>query len=58
MIQQDLVEIIFSKGDILEVTRLTGHKPDPSILTSLAQEAYLKVPDENLVLPSPKKFFF
>jgi hypothetical protein len=45
MNQQDFVEIIFSKGDILEVIRLTGHEPDSSLLTSLAQEAYNKIPD-------------
>jgi hypothetical protein len=43
--QQDFVEIIFSKGDILEVIRLTGHEPDSSLLTSLAQEAFTKIPD-------------
>ena len=43
-IQQDFIEIIFSKGDILEILRLTGPEPDLSTLTSLAQKAYNKIP--------------
>jgi hypothetical protein len=42
--RQDFVEIIFSKGDILEVLRMTGPDPDFATLTSLAQEAYNKIP--------------
>jgi hypothetical protein len=43
-IQQDFIEIIFSKGDLLEILRLTGPEPDLSTLTSLAQKAYNKIP--------------
>jgi hypothetical protein len=43
-VQQDFVEIIFSKGDILEVLRMTGPGADYSTLTSLAQKAYNKIP--------------
>jgi hypothetical protein len=42
--RQDFVEIIFSKGDILEVLRMTGPDPDFATLTSLAQKAYNKIP--------------
>ena len=44
MIQQDFIEIIFSKGNILEIIRLTGPEPDFSTLTSMAQIAYNKIP--------------
>jgi len=43
-VQQDFVEIIFSKGDILEVLRMTGEGADYATLTSLAQKAYAKIP--------------
>ena len=43
-VQQDFVEIIFSKGDILEVLRMTGPGADYSTLVSLAQTAYNKIP--------------
>lgn len=43
-IQQDFIEIIFSKGDILEIIRLTGPGSDLSTLSSLAQKAYSKIP--------------
>ena len=43
-IQQDFIELIFSKGDILEIIRLTGTGSDFSTLTSLAQKAYSKIP--------------
>jgi len=43
-IQQDFIEIIFSKGDILEIIRLTGPGSDFSTLSSLAQKAYSKTP--------------
>jgi hypothetical protein len=43
-VRQDFVEIIFSKGDILEVLRMTGPDPDYSTLGSLAQKAYNKIP--------------
>jgi hypothetical protein len=43
-IQQDFIEIIFSKGDILEIIRLTGPESDFSTLSSLAQKAYNKIP--------------
>jgi hypothetical protein len=43
-VQQDFIEIIFSKGDILEVLRMTGPDSDYSILSSLAQKAYNKIP--------------
>lgn len=43
-VQQDFVEIIFSKGDILEVLRMTGPGADYSTLSSLAQKAYNKIP--------------
>ena len=43
-IQQDFIEIIFSKGNILEIIRLTGPEPDLSALTSMAQKAYNKIP--------------
>jgi hypothetical protein len=43
-VQQDFVEIIFSKGDILEVLRITGEGADYATLTSLAQKAYAKIP--------------
>jgi len=43
-IQQDFVEIIFSKGDILEVLRMTGEGADYATLTSFAQKAYAKIP--------------
>jgi hypothetical protein len=43
-VQQDFVEIIFSKGDILEVLRMTGPDSDYSTLASLAQKAYNKIP--------------
>jgi hypothetical protein len=42
--RQDFVEIIFSKGDILEVLRMTGPDPDYATLASLAQKAYNKIP--------------
>ena len=42
--RQDFVEIIFSKGDILEVLRMTGSDPDFATLTSIAQKAYNKIP--------------
>lgn len=43
-VQQDFVEIIFSKGDILEVLRMSGPGADYSTLVSLAQKAYAKIP--------------
>jgi hypothetical protein len=43
-IQQDFIEIIFSKGDILEIIRLTGPGSDFSTLSLLAQKAYSKIP--------------
>jgi hypothetical protein len=43
-IQQDFIEIIFSKGDILEIIRLTGPGSDFSTLSRLAQKAYSKIP--------------
>ena len=43
-VQQDFVEIIFSKGDLLEVLRMTGPGADYSTLASLAQKAYNKIP--------------
>jgi hypothetical protein len=43
-IQQDFIEIIFSKGDILEIIRLTGPGSDFSTLSRLAQKAYNKIP--------------
>ena len=43
-VQQDFVEIIFSKGDILEVLRMTGEGADYETLASLAQKAYAKIP--------------
>ncbi|HWS22314.1 MAG TPA: hypothetical protein VN227_06710 [Methanoregula sp.] len=43
-VKQDFVEIIFSKGDILEVLRMTGEGADYATLTSLAQKAYAKIP--------------
>ena len=43
-VQQDFVEIIFSKGDVLEVIRMTGPGADYSTLFSLAQTAYNKIP--------------
>ena len=43
-IQQDFIEIIFSKGDILEIIRLTGTGSDFSTLSQLAQKAYSKIP--------------
>jgi hypothetical protein len=42
-IQQDFIEIIFSKGDILEIIRLTGPGSDFSTLSHLAQKAYSKI---------------
>jgi hypothetical protein len=43
-VQQDFVEIIFSKGDLLEVLRITGPGADYSTLANLAQKAYKKIP--------------
>jgi hypothetical protein len=43
-VQQDFVEIIFSKGDTLEVLRMTGPGADYATLASLAQKAYNKIP--------------
>ena len=43
-IQRDFIEIIFSKGDILEIIRLTGPGSDFSTLSRLAQKAYSKIP--------------
>jgi len=43
-VQQDFVEIIFTKGDILEVLRMTGPGADYSTLASLVQKAYNKIP--------------
>jgi hypothetical protein len=42
-IQQDFVEIIFVKGDILEVLRMSGPGADYSTLASLAKQAYNKI---------------
>ncbi len=42
--RQDFVEIIFSKGDILEILRMTGPDPDYATLASLAQKAYNRIP--------------
>lgn len=42
--QQDFTEIIFSKGDVLEIIRLSGSGYDVSTLISLAQKAYRKIP--------------
>jgi hypothetical protein len=42
--RQDFVEIIFSKGEILEVIRMTGPEADSTTLVSLAQKAYSKLP--------------
>ena len=42
-VQQDFVEIIFSKGDILEVLRITGPGADYLTLASLTQKAYNKI---------------
>jgi hypothetical protein len=44
IVRQDFVEIIFSKGDVLEVIRITGPGADNSTLVSLAQTAYDKIP--------------
>jgi hypothetical protein len=41
--RQDFVEIIFSKGEILEVIRMTGPEADHTTLVSLAQKAYSKL---------------
>ena len=43
-IQQDFIELIFSKGDILEIIRLTGPGSDFSTLSHLVQKAYSKIP--------------
>jgi hypothetical protein len=43
-IQEDFIEIIFSKGDILEIIRLIGTGSDVSTLSHLAQRAYSKIP--------------
>jgi hypothetical protein len=43
-VQQDFFEIIFSKGDILEVIRMTGPGADYVTLAGLAQKAYNKIP--------------
>jgi hypothetical protein len=43
-VQEDFIEIIFSKGDILEIIRLTGTGSDFSSLSQLAQKAYSKIP--------------
>ncbi len=42
--RQDFAEIIFSKGEILEVIRMTGPEADYTTLVSLAQKAYSKLP--------------
>ena len=42
-IQQDFVEIIFAKGDVLEVLRMSGPGADYSTLASLAKQAYNKI---------------
>jgi hypothetical protein len=42
--RQDFVEIIFSKGDILEILRMTGPDPDYATLASLTQKAYNRIP--------------
>lgn len=43
-IQRDFIEIIFSKGDILEIIRWTGPGSDISTLSQMAQKAYSKIP--------------
>jgi len=42
--RQDFVEIIFSKGDILVVLRMSGPDPDYATLASLAEKAYARIP--------------
>jgi hypothetical protein len=43
-VRKDFVEIIFSKGDILEVLRITGPGADNATLISLAQKSFNKIP--------------
>ena len=50
-VQQDFIEIIFSKGDILEVLRMTGPDSDYSTLASLAQKAYISFPNRRCSMP-------
>ncbi len=40
----DFAEVIFAKGDVFEVIRITGSSPDPAILVNLSRQAYAKIP--------------
>jgi hypothetical protein len=43
-LKTDVAEIIFSKGNIFEVIRVTGPSADMETVTSLAEKAYAKIP--------------
>lgn len=40
----DFAEVIFAKGDVFEVIRITGPSPDPAFLVNLSRQAYAKIP--------------
>ncbi len=42
--QKDTAEIIFAKGNLLEVIRMTGPETDPAVLREIAGAAYRKIP--------------
>ncbi|HUH78596.1 MAG TPA: hypothetical protein VLY83_01735 [Methanoregula sp.] len=41
---RDIVEVIFAKGTVFEVIRITGPGADPALAESLARTAYGKIP--------------
>ncbi|MFA4861109.1 hypothetical protein [Methanoregula sp.] len=43
-LKSDVAEIIFSKGTIIEIIRVTGPDATMETVTSLAQKAYAKIP--------------
>ena len=41
---RDIAELIFAKGQVFEVIRITGPGTDPALAESLARTAYLNIP--------------
>jgi len=43
-LKTDVAEILFSKGDVFEVIRMTGPGADEQAVTALAEKAYARIP--------------
>jgi len=44
VLRQDIAEIYFAKGDVLEVIRITGPGADAGTVTGLARTAAARIP--------------